>query len=87
MKIGIIGIGYTGGTLARKIGSAGHKVRVANSKGADAVRPFAHEIGVTAADTNGAIYGADLVILSIPLLATEICRRNSSKTCPPTSRS
>ncbi|CDM63110.1 MULTISPECIES: NADPH-dependent F420 reductase [Rhizobium] len=71
MKIGIIGIGNIGGTLARKLASAGHEVRVANSKGADAVQPFAEEIGATAADTNGAIAGADLVIISIPLPAIE----------------
>lgn len=33
MKIGIIGIGNIGGTLARKLSAAGHEVRVANSKG------------------------------------------------------
>jgi predicted dinucleotide-binding enzyme len=82
MKIGIIGIGYIGGTLARKLASAGHEVRVANSKGADAVRPFADEIGVTAADTNGAISGADLVILSIPLLAIENLPKDLFKNLP-----
>ncbi|MFA1623672.1 NADPH-dependent F420 reductase [Rhizobium mongolense] len=71
MKIGIIGIGNIGGTLARKLAFAGHEVRVANSKGADAVRPFAEEIGATASDTTGAISGADLVIMSIPLPAIE----------------
>jgi len=69
MKIGIIGIGNIGGTLARKLAAAGHEVRVANSKGAEAVRPFAEEIGATAADTRAAVSGADLVIMSIPLPA------------------
>nr|WP_302910860.1 NAD(P)-binding domain-containing protein [Neorhizobium galegae] len=82
MKIGIIGIGHIGGTLARKLASAGHEVRVANSKGADAVRPFADEIGVAAADTKGAIYGADLVILSIPLLAIENLPKDLFKDLP-----
>ncbi|TCU20894.1 hypothetical protein EV130_112276 [Rhizobium azibense] len=71
MKIGIIGIGSIGGTLARKLSSAGHEIRVANSKGVDDVRPFADEVGATAADTRGAISGADLVIMSIPLPALE----------------
>ena len=30
MKIGIIGTGNIGGTLARKLSAAGHNVRVAN---------------------------------------------------------
>lgn len=46
MKIGIIGIGHIGGTLARKLASAGHEVWMANSKGAAAVRPFADEIEI-----------------------------------------
>jgi 8-hydroxy-5-deazaflavin:NADPH oxidoreductase len=82
MKIGIIGIGNIGGTLARKLASTGHEVRVANSKGADAVRPFADEIGATASDTNGAISGADVVVLSIPLLAIENLPKDLLKDLP-----
>ncbi|QCL97858.1 NADPH-dependent F420 reductase [Agrobacterium tumefaciens] len=82
MKIGIIGIGYIGGTLARKLASAGHEIRVANSRGANAVRPFAEEIGATATDTNGAISGADAVILSIPLPAIESLRKDLFKELP-----
>ncbi|UIK14777.1 NAD(P)-binding domain-containing protein (plasmid) [Rhizobium leguminosarum] len=82
MKIGIIGIGNIGGTIARKLASAGHEVRVANSKGAVAVRPFAEEIGATATDTNGAISGADLVIMSIPLPAIERLPKNLFKDVP-----
>lgn len=48
MKIGVIGIGNIGGTLARKLVAAGHQVRVANSKGSEDVRPFADEIGAEA---------------------------------------
>ncbi|KQP42034.1 MULTISPECIES: NADPH-dependent F420 reductase [unclassified Methylobacterium] len=69
MKIGVIGTGNIGGTLARKLSAAGHEVRVANSKGPDGVRAFAEEIGATPADAHGAIAGADLVILSIPFPA------------------
>jgi predicted dinucleotide-binding enzyme len=69
MKIGIIGIGNIGGTLARKLAANGHEVRVANSKGADAVKDFAAEIGATPTDAQGAVYGADVVILSVPFPA------------------
>ncbi len=69
MKIGILGIGNIGGTLARKLSAAGHEVRVANSKGAEAVRSFAQEIGATPVDARGAVEGAELVILSIPFPA------------------
>ena len=45
MKIGIIGIGAIGGTLARKLAEKGHFVKVANSRGKDSVKEFASEIG------------------------------------------
>lgn len=69
MKIGVIGIGNIGGTLARKLIAAGHQVRVANSRGSVDVLPFADEIGAEAVDTLGAVDGVELVILAIPLSA------------------
>jgi len=36
MKIGVIGIGEMGGTLARRWRQKGHRVRVANSRGPEA---------------------------------------------------
>lgn len=69
MKIGVIGIGNIGGTLARKLSAAGHQVRVANSKGPEGVLSFAEDIGALAVDARGAVEGAELVILSIPLPA------------------
>ena len=69
MKIGVIGIGNIGGTLARKLSAAGHDVRVANSKGPEGVRAFADEIGAAAVDTRGAVDGVDAVIISIPFPA------------------
>ena len=69
MKIGIIGVGNIGGTLARKLKAAGHEVRVANSKGPDGVRAFAEEIGAAPVDARGAVEGVDLVVLSIPFPA------------------
>lgn len=76
MKIGIIGVGNIGATLARKLIAAGHDVRVANSKGPGGVRAFADEIGATAVDARGAVVDADLVILSIPLPAVETLAAN-----------
>ncbi|MGB8975149.1 MAG: NAD(P)-binding domain-containing protein [Pseudomonas capeferrum] len=69
MKIGIIGTGNIGGTLARKLIAAGHEIRVANSGGVTGVRAFAEAIGAEPADIRGAVNGVDLIILSIPLPA------------------
>jgi len=46
LKIGIIGTGNIGGTLARKLSVTGHEVRVANSSGVESVRAFAREIAL-----------------------------------------
>jgi len=69
MKIGVIGIGEIGGTIARRWSEKGHSVRVANSRGPEAVKQFADEIGADAADIYGAVEGADVVLLSIPFPA------------------
>ncbi len=69
MKIGIIGVGDIGGTIARKLAVAGHEVRVANSRGVDAVRDFAGEIGAIPSDARGAVKSAEAIVLSIPLTA------------------
>lgn len=69
MKIGVIGTGNIGGTLARKLIEAGHDVKVANSRGVEGVRQFAGEIGATPVDIQGAVDDVEAVILSIPLPA------------------
>lgn len=71
MKIGIIGTGNIGASLARKLSASGHDVRVANSRGLDGVRRIAEEVGAQAADIHGAVNGADVVILSIPFPAVQ----------------
>ncbi|MCI4237732.1 3-hydroxyisobutyrate dehydrogenase [Dickeya dianthicola] len=69
MKIGVIGTGNIGGTLARKLSEAGHTVKVANSRGVDGVRVFAGEINAEPTDIRGAVTEVEAVILSIPLPA------------------
>jgi predicted dinucleotide-binding enzyme len=69
MKIGVIGVGEIGGTLARRLSKQGHRVSVANSRGAEAVRQFADEIGAAAVDIYGAVASADVVVLSMPFPA------------------
>jgi len=69
MKIGVIGVGEMGGTLARGWSGKDHSVRVANSRGPEAVKQFADEIGADAADIYEAVEGADVVLLSIPFPA------------------
>jgi 8-hydroxy-5-deazaflavin:NADPH oxidoreductase len=67
MKIGIIGAGHLGATLARKLVAAGHDVKLAASKGPDAVRDRATELGAVPVASAQAVQDVDAVIVSIPL--------------------
>ena len=66
MKIGIIGAGHIGGTLARRLSALGHDVSVANSRGPDTLAGLAKETGVKAVSVREAARGKDVVIVSIP---------------------
>lgn len=66
MKIGIIGAGNIGATLARKLAACGHEVKLANSKDPQSIQNLANEIGVHAVTKEDAVSEVDVVILSIP---------------------
>ena len=68
MKIGIIGAGHIGGTLARLFVRIGHQLAIGNSRGPDTVDELVSELGeraqaMTASDA--ARFG-DLVVVSVP---------------------
>jgi predicted dinucleotide-binding enzyme len=66
MKIGVIGVGLIGGTVARLACAAGHEVMIANSRGAETLEAFAREIGARAVSAREAAMAQDIVVLSIP---------------------
>ena len=66
MKIGIIGAGMIGGTLARRFAALGHDVSFANSRGPDTISGLAAEIGARAVTATEAARSGDFVILAIP---------------------
>src|SRR5215211_2702276 len=68
MRIGIIGAGHIGGTLARHFVDAGHEVGVSNSRGPATLQTITEELGpraqaLTAEET--ARFG-DVVVVSVP---------------------
>jgi len=67
MKIGIIGAGNIGGTLARRLAALGHQVSVANSRGPESLAAVARESGARAVTVEEAARAGDVVIVSIPL--------------------
>ncbi|OZD87935.1 NADP oxidoreductase [Rhodococcus sp. 05-2256-B2] len=66
MKIGIIGSGFIGGTLVRRLTALGHEVRFSNSRDPETLAELTSETGATAVWAADAAQDADLVILSIP---------------------
>ncbi len=68
MRIGIIGSGHIGGTLARCFVDAGHEVAISNSRGPETLAGLVEELGpqaqaMTAAEAER--FG-DLVVVSVP---------------------
>src|SRR5205814_3846433 len=67
MKIGILGVGHIGKTLALRLSGAGHDVKVANSRGPETIEADVLASGARAVTTAQAVVDVDVVIVSIPL--------------------
>ena len=69
MRIGLIGAGHIGGTLARLAVAHGHDVLVSNSRGPQTLRDLVDELGehASAGTVQEAGTFGDLVVVSIPL--------------------
>jgi predicted dinucleotide-binding enzyme len=66
MKIGIIGAGNIGGTLARRLTALGHEVSIANSRGPQTLKALAEETGARPVTVSQAARGGEVVIVTIP---------------------
>jgi predicted dinucleotide-binding enzyme len=68
MRIGFIGTGNIGGTLAKRLGEAGHEVMVSNSRGPETLADVVAELGPKAQAGTAAEAAAfgDVVIVAIP---------------------
>jgi 8-hydroxy-5-deazaflavin:NADPH oxidoreductase len=67
MKIGILGAGSIGATLARKLSAVGHDVKVANSRGPDSIDSGIVAAGARAVKAADVVTDVDVLITSIPL--------------------
>lgn len=73
MKIGIIGAGHIGHTLAKLFVKAGHEVALSNSRGPASLKDIVAELGPNAhADTvdNAAAFG-EVILLAVPWKSPE----------------
>lgn len=68
-RIGIVGSGMIGGTVARLLAGAGHEIVIANSRGPGSLGPLVEQIGANAraGSTAEAIDFGEMVVLAIPL--------------------
>lgn len=68
MRIGIIGSGNIGGTLARLLAGAGHEVVLANSRAPESLAGLVGDIGpaATASTPAGAAQAGEVVVVAIP---------------------
>jgi 8-hydroxy-5-deazaflavin:NADPH oxidoreductase len=67
MRVGIIGAGHIGGTLAKHFVDAGHEVAVSNSRGPETLAGLVEELGGAEAMTaaEAARFG-EVVVVSVP---------------------
>ncbi|WKW30782.1 NADPH-dependent F420 reductase [Pseudomonas viridiflava] len=79
MKVGIIGAGNIGSTLARKLAACGHDVKLANSKDPQSIQALANELGARAVTKEEAVADVDVIILSIPFAKYPDLRDTLSK--------
>ena len=81
MRIGIIGAGMIGSTVARLWADAGHDLRIA-SRHPDALKPLVESLGPRAAATTPADAAAfgDVVMLTVPLKAIRDLSRELAPT-------
>src|SRR5688572_4833357 len=71
MRIGIIGAGMIGGTLARRLTQLGHEVAIANSRGPETLKELASEVGARAVTATEAARSGEVVIVTIPQKAVK----------------
>src|SRR5215217_3251913 len=69
MRIGIIGTGRIGSTLAKLLTRAGHEVAIANSRGPQTLAGIAEQTGARPVTVEEAATWGDVAVVAIPLHA------------------
>lgn len=82
MKIGIIGTGAIGSTLAEKLSKAGHQIKVTNTRAMPELEKIAASLGATAATIQDVVKDVDAIIFSMPFNAYKDLPENLLKEVP-----
>ncbi|MFF0038897.1 NADPH-dependent F420 reductase [Streptomyces mirabilis] len=84
MRIGLIGTGNIGTTVARRLSQAGHTLLIANSRGPETIGDLAAEIGASAVTAEEAVRDVDVVILSVPMAKIPLMKELLAQAAPGT---
>jgi len=76
MRIGVIGAGGMGRTLAHHLGKLGHQVSIASARGPASLTALAKEIGATPVTVVDAARAGEIVFLAIPTKAVPLLPRS-----------
>lgn len=82
MKIGIIGTGALGGTIAKKLVAAGHEIKATNASQEHELAKIAAGLGVTATNIRDVVRNVDAVFISIPTYAITALPNNIFEEIP-----
>ena len=69
MRIGIVGAGAIGATLARGWAQVGHEIAIANSRGPASLTELSALPGIEAVEIGEVAAGREVIVVSIPLIA------------------
>jgi len=83
LRIGIIGAGNIGSTLARHFTRLGHDVVIANSRGPETLTQVARGTGAKPVQVAEALKGRDLVVVTIPERNVPELPRDLFRNAPP----
>lgn len=79
MRIGIVGSGLIGGTLARALPPLGHQVAIANSRGPESLADLVDKVvGLRAVTVGDAIVFGDMAIIAVPFKAVSSLPTNGT---------
>ncbi|WP_187262253.1 NADPH-dependent F420 reductase [Pontibacter beigongshangensis] len=82
MKIGIIGTGAIGSTIAGKLSAAGHQVKVTNTRDMATLKEIAASLGAEAATIEDVVKDVEAIIFSIPFKAYKDLPKNLLQDVP-----
>ena len=82
MKIGIIGTGAIGSILAEKLSSAGHQIKVTNTRAMPELEKIAASLGASAATIHDVVKDVDAIIFSMPFNAYKDLPKDLLKDVP-----